>query len=153
MRRVFLATASLCLLVSFVLTAAAQQATTATLSGVVVDQSGAVIPKAKIIATQIATGLKREGQTNGEGGYVLSNLPPGEYEIVVEASGFKKFRLSNLSLQVGQHFSRDIVLAVGDLKEICSDCDWGWSPLVSTASSTVEEVILSKTMQTLPLNG
>lgn len=153
MRRVFLTAAALCLLSCFALIVVAQQAATATLSGFVTDQNNAVIPKAKIIATHIATGIKREGQTNDEGSYALSNLSPGEYEIVVEASGFKKFRASNLSLQVGQHLNQQITLEVGDLKEICLDCDWDSLPLLNTTSSTVEEVILNKTIQTLPLNG
>src|ERR1700755_3050868 len=69
-------------------TVRAQQLAAATLRGVVTDPQGAVIPGATVKATNTAAAEARETTTNGEGVSVLSNLPPGDYELRVEASGF-----------------------------------------------------------------
>src|ERR1051326_8591066 len=82
--------------------ARAQQLAAATLRGVVTDPNGAVIPNTTVKATNTATGEARETQTNGEGVYTLSNLQPGEYEVRVEASGFKANVSKGVKLQVGQ---------------------------------------------------
>lgn len=132
----------------------AQQSATATLSGRVTDPMGALIAGAKVTITQKATGTKRETVTNGEGVYVLPNLVPSEYEITVEATGFKKSLLTSFSLQVGQNITRDVALEVGNLSDTCIDCaGWGETPLVNTASGIVDGIITNKTIGTLPLNG
>ena len=64
------------LLLSTPARAAAQQLAAATLRGVVTDPNGAVVAGANVKATNAATGASRETQTNGEGVYTLSNLPP-----------------------------------------------------------------------------
>ena len=75
---------------------AAQQSATATLSGRVVDPQGAVIVGAKAAVTQKVTGAVRETSTNDEGLFVLTNLPPGEYDIKVQQPGFKTHELRSV---------------------------------------------------------
>src|SRR5438270_9304372 len=92
--------------------AALAQQSTATLSGRIVDPNGAVIPGAKVKAKQTATGLERETQTNDEGFFTLTNLVPSDYEVTIEANGFKtKYALA--TLQVGQVVSLDMMLEIG----------------------------------------
>ncbi len=129
----------------------AQFAATATLSGRVVDPAGAVIVGAKVNALQKATGIQRDTVTNSDGLYVFTNLAPGEYDITVEATSFKKTVISNLSLLVGQTINRDISLTVGGVTETIELV--GTVPLVNTFSGTVEGVINSKDIGSLPLNG
>ncbi|MGH9958322.1 MAG: carboxypeptidase-like regulatory domain-containing protein, partial [Pyrinomonadaceae bacterium] len=94
--------------------ALAQQSATATLTGRIVDPQGAVVSGASAIATQQATGARRETTTNDEGLYVLSNLPPGDYELRFEAKGFKpRGSSSAVSLQVGQVVTLDVELEIG----------------------------------------
>src|SRR5919199_3012185 len=94
--------------------AAGQQLAAATLRGVVTDPNGAVVPGATVKATNVATGVSRETQTNGEGAYTLSNLPPGGYEVRVEATGFSpKVSKSPVLLQVGQSVTLDTALEIG----------------------------------------
>jgi outer membrane receptor protein involved in Fe transport len=128
----------------------AQQQTTATLSGMVIDPAGAVVPGVKISATQKATGIKRETVTSGEGNFTLVNLPVGEYEVRAEATGFKTMLLPTVVLQVGQSMSLDIRLEVGQIVE---DGDWGYVPLVDTTSATVNGVVSEREIESLPLNG
>src|SRR5205809_6143878 len=66
------------------------QAVNATLLGTVTDVTGAVIANAKVIITEVNTGVSHSGQTNDSGNYTFSDMPPGRYEVTVEQSGFKK---------------------------------------------------------------
>ena len=78
-------------IVAGVATALAQaDATSANLSGYVRDQQGAVVTGAAVRARNAATSVERETTTNDEGFYQITNLPPGAYEVSVEAANFKK---------------------------------------------------------------
>src|SRR5512142_976603 len=88
---VFLAFASL----------AIAQTGTCRLQGTVADQSGAVVPNAKVSATNVRTQVTVDVTTGPEGIYVLAALPPGIYNVVVEAAGFRKAAVSNIEITTG----------------------------------------------------
>src|SRR5215475_7043629 len=67
--------------------AVAQQPATATLSGRIVDPQEAVVAGVRAVVTHQATGVKRETTSNDEGVYVLTNLPPGNYDVRFEGKG------------------------------------------------------------------
>ena len=139
----------LCALSTF---AGAQQAATATLGGRVLDPNGAVIPGATVTVTQKATGIKRETTTNDEGSYVLANLPPGEYELKVQATGFAvKVSETPIVVQVGQAIALDTALEIGQKQTTVNLT--GGVPLIETTTSTVDGVIDERQIQSLPLNG
>jgi hypothetical protein len=135
-----------------VIGAFAQQSTTATMSGRVTDQAGAVIIDVKVTATHKATGVKRDTMTNSEGLYVFTNLTPGEYELVFEKSGFKKHLFQNYVIQVGQSLARDLQMEPGLISDSLDDLV-GEEPLVNTSSALVEGVIKPREISSLPLNG
>ena len=83
-------------------TAVAQQAANATLTGTIVDTAGALVPNAKLTATHTATGVHRETLSNETGLYVFSNMPPGSYELRLEATGFATKVTRAVLLKVGQ---------------------------------------------------
>src|ERR1041384_1557504 len=89
-----------------------QQAANATLNGTVVDQMGAAIAGTKIIATQIATGLKREAVSNEAGFYVFSNMTPGNYELSFEAPGVAIRTMKTVSLNVGQAVTLNVNMEI-----------------------------------------
>src|SRR5580765_8631805 len=66
----------------------AQSASSAQISGTVVDPQGAVVPGAKVTATNSATGVQRSVNTTSTGNYVIPNLQPGKYDVAVSAKGF-----------------------------------------------------------------
>ena len=66
----------------------AQSASSAQISGTVVDPQGAVVPGAKVTATNQATGTGRSVTTTSTGNYVIPNLQPGTYDVAVDAKGF-----------------------------------------------------------------
>lgn len=103
-------------------------------------------------ATHKATGVSRETITNYEGSYVLANLPPGEYELKVQATGFAvKVSQAPVVIQVGQTTTIDTTLEVGETRSTVNLV--GEAPLVQTSTSTVEGVIDEREVQSLPLNG
>lgn len=129
----------------------AQQATTS-ISGRVTDPAGAVIAKATVTAKLKSTGSERKTESNSEGLYAVTNLIPGEYEITVEAAGFKKLLIGSFNLQVGQNVSRDVTLEIGQIVDDKTEL-YGVVPLVNTSSAVVDGVINKQVIENLPLNG
>jgi Carboxypeptidase regulatory-like domain len=97
--------------------AAYSQAVNATLLGTVTDSSGAVIPNAKVTATEVTTNSTRTSQTNDSGYYSLVNLPPGSYAVMVEAPGFKKELRRDVTVLVDTNTRVDVQLSPGVLTE------------------------------------
>ena len=134
------------------LIAFSQQAATATLTGTVSDPMGAVIAGAKITATQTATGIKRDAVSNTDGLYVFSNLAPGDYELSIEAAGFATKVTKNLALNVGQTVTVNTQLEVDITKANVEQITYT-PPLIDKSNSLIDGVILSREVQSLPLNG
>jgi hypothetical protein len=131
----------------------AQQPTAATLSGRVSDPNGAVVVGAQVTATQKATGMKRDTTTNGEGLFVIANLPAGDYEVKARAQGFAEKVFPVVTLQVGQNPTLDIPLSLTVSETVTLD-DGGLPPvLVNTSTSVVDSVIGEREIESLPLNG
>ena len=151
-KRILLHSACMVILGVSVLGASAQQGVTATLRGRVVDPNGAVIPGAQVTVSQKATGVKRETTSNDEGLYVLSNLPPANYEVKVQAKGFAVKLFSNVILQVGRTFDLEVPLAISVQESVTLDDRFNFD-LVNTDSAVVDGVIRDFEVQSLPLNG
>ena len=88
------------LLLLFTTTSAWAQAT-AELNGRVTDESGGVLPGVTVTATQTETGFTRSVVTEGNGLYILSNLPTGPYRLEVALQGFRTYVQTGIVLQVG----------------------------------------------------
>ena len=152
MRHAILLVAVICLSPAWISSSNAQQAVTASLRGIVKDPNGALVPGSRVSATQKDTGITRETTTNAEGFYVLSNLPPGSYEVKVEATGFKdKISATPVTLLVGQSVTLDTTLELGTVGETVDLV--GEMPLVETSNSAVDGVIDQREVESLPLNG
>ena len=91
------------------------QSNASDLQGVVRDPNGAAVKGATVTARNLATNVTRNASTNEDGVYQIVGLPPGNYEITAEASGFSKGRVASITLTVGQRGDLDIPLAVGDV--------------------------------------
>lgn len=91
---------------------ASAQLDVATIQGRVTDQSGALVPNAKVTASGVETSTNRVTTTNSDGVYSFPSLKPGKYVISIEASGFSKVKLT-ISTGVGQIANGDATLAVG----------------------------------------
>lgn len=130
---------------------APSQTTRATLTGTVTDPNGAVVPGATVNATNIATNISSATTTNQEGTYTFTALPPGEYTVAVEVTGFKRSLQTGIILQIAETSRLDIPLEVGGVNEEVSVVSQ--APLVRSTSSEQGQVIDYKQIQSLPLNG
>jgi len=129
--------------------------TYATINGVVQDASGAVIPDATLNATLTLTNVDQNRpwttRTNSVGAYTFQQIPPGNYKLEVEATGFKKFTRTGLTLQVAQVAEINVSMELGAVTETVEVS--AEAPLLQTASSSLGEVVNSITTDNLPLNG
>src|SRR5215213_6052200 len=129
------------------------QAANATLTGTITDPHGAVVSAATVTATQNTTGVKRETVSNDDGLYVLSNMPPGDYELRIEAKGFTtKVSKTDVSLNVGQTVTVNVPLEIGLTESVILDLD-PTPPLIDTSDSLIHGIINSREVESLPLNG
>jgi carboxypeptidase family protein len=127
------------------------QTTRATLTGTVTDPNGAIVPGATVQATNIATNITSTAKTNQEGTYTFTALPPGEYTVEVEVTGFKRNIQTGIILRIAETSRLDVPLEVGAVTEevrVVSE-----APLVRSTSSEQGQVIDYKQIQSLPLNG
>src|SRR5262245_24762058 len=140
-------------LIVFVLPAVSAwgQATTAQISGVVKDQSGALLPGAEITVTQTATGTKRSTVSNETGNYVLASLPLGPYVLEAALPGFKMYVQSGIVLQVGDNPAINIALQIGQVTEQVEV--QANAALVETHSTGLGTVVDNQRVAELPLNG
>lgn len=125
------------------------QVTRASLTGIVHDSTGAVVPGVKVMATHVATGVTYPGETNREGDYTISALPVGEYTITFSVTGFKSFVRSGIALTAGLVVRVDPVLEVGELSEKIEVT--AETPLLQTETATSLENVTSEVFATMPL--
>src|SRR5206468_4012063 len=82
--------------------AALAQLTSGTISGTILDASGAVVPEVKIVVKEISTGVTREGATNGVGVYRFAGLEPGVYAVEYAKPGLETVRVEHVELRTSQ---------------------------------------------------
>src|ERR1051325_6545354 len=114
------------LLVIFVLSRswAVGQSASATLSGTVEDQSGAVIPNASVTIENVGTSLRRQTTTNGNGHFTLPLLPPATYTLRIDSQGFSPVQVNDVVLNVGDNKALQIQLKAGDVNaQVTIDSD------------------------------
>lgn len=116
------------------------------------DSSGLAVAGAEVILTQPATGAARKLTTNERGGFVFSNLQPGEYDLVVSASGFKSVERKGVRLTASEILALgDIVLEVGAVNERITVTARG--AVVQTASAERSGVVTGEQVENLLIKG
>jgi hypothetical protein len=126
------------------------QIETAKIRGTVSDQSGARVTGAHIEFIHVATNLRLETKSGSDGGYISAPLRIGEYRIVVEAAGFKRFERSGVVLQLEETAVIDVSLQVGQVNEVVKVT--AAAPLLETTASQ-GQVIDNRRIVDMPLNG
>jgi hypothetical protein len=127
------------------------QISTASVSGVVRDPAGAVVPKASVALLNVATGVERRSASNEAGNYVFLNVPPGDYTLSAGAAGFKTVKMSQFTLVVNQTATLDVQLEVGDVQSSVTVEAVGAS--VQAATSELGAAVTEKNVTDLPLSG
>ena len=127
------------------------QQETGTVTGEIKDANGAVVSKASIIVTNVATNISVRTESNDSGLYTATSLRPGLYSISVERDGFRRATISRVTLQVNQVARIDVVLEVGDLSAVVEISTA--APLIESQTSSRGAVIEQRKILELPLNG
>ncbi len=125
--------------------------TTGSISGIVTDQSGGVIPDTMVTALNLDTTIQQTTKTNVDGFYAFKALPVGRYEIEILREGFKPYKRTGLVIDVNAELRVDISLTMGEQSEevVVSDT----AVHVETESSQMGEVVTGKEIVTVALNG
>lgn len=130
---------------------AAAQTITGAFTGTLSDQSGAVVPNAKVTATNTGTNVSYTAQSNDAGVYSLLFLPVGNYNMSAEVKGFKKATTGPFGLQVNQTARVDFKLEVGETSQSVEVTTA--APVLQTESTQTGESLQSKQLTELPLKG
>jgi outer membrane receptor protein involved in Fe transport len=127
------------------------RSSSADITGVVHDPGKSVVRGATITATNLATGLTRSGASDLNGSYRIPLLPPGEYEVKIEVSGFNTQIKKNLTLTVGETLTLNFDLTLGGPKEsLFVETD---EPLVEPERAHQASTITQRAINNLPING
>ena len=141
---------ALVFLLSFASPARAQ-IDTGTIVGRVVDESGAVLPGVRVVATQNGTNVSSSTITNASGEYVFPGLKIGTYEIAAELQGFRRALQKDVALNVQARVQVDLALEVGALSE--QVVVEGRTALLQTQSADIGSIVDERQLRDLPLLG
>ncbi|HTZ60869.1 MAG TPA: TonB-dependent receptor [Acidobacteriaceae bacterium] len=138
-------------LLSFGVSAGIAQVDTGTILGTVKDQTGAVVPDARVTVTNQGTSEQFTTTTRGDGTYIVTPLKIGTYRISVEHAGFQRAENAAFGLNIQQQAVVDFVLQPGATSQTVQVT--AEAALLQTQSATVGQVIGSQTVENMPLNG
>ena len=127
------------------------QTPTGSISGIITDSSGAVVPGAKVTITDVGKGISRSVTTDGRGRYQEPGLIPGNYEIQAQMEGFQTEIRRGIQLTVGMDAVINLSLQVGQVAQ--TTVVTGEAPLVETVTGTVSGLVDDRAIRDLPLNG
>lgn len=139
-----------CVLLLFAISGHAQIGT-ASITGIVTDQSGAAIPNASVRILDVDKNVPRDTLTTSTGYYSVTGLLPGRYSVTARKTGFRETNVEAFNLQVDQSARIDLRLSVGHVAEKVTVT--GQAPLLAPESSSVGQVIDNRQVVSLPLNG
>jgi hypothetical protein len=123
----------------------------ATINGTVMDPTGAVVPDAKIIITNVTTGQPRDVTSAVDGGFTAPFLPVGQYSITVSHLGFKSKTQSGITLTTDQIATVNITLEVGQVTQTVEVS--AAAQMINTTTAAIGQIVSSKSVAELPLNG
>jgi len=149
--RAIVALFGLLVAIVFGISTALAQVDTGAILGTVNDSSGAVIPGAKVTATDEGTGLTFSTTTSDVGSYVFTPLKIGTYTIAVEKEGFQKVIHSHIAVNVQAQVKVDVVLSPGAVTQSIEVT--AAPPQLQTQNASIGEVATTRQILDLPLNG
>ncbi len=144
----------ICKIIALILatgSAGAYAQSTATISGTIIDPSGAVVPQAQVTVHGLSTGIDRSVASDPAGSYTVPSLQPGNYSVTVHAPGFADYKLASVTLQVDQNVTANVKLGVASAGQVVQV--QGVAPLIDAQTITMGQVIDQTTVQKIPLNG
>src|SRR5579864_2581120 len=130
---------------------AQSSAADAQLNGSVRDQTGSMIVKAAVALRNVDNNQTYKTTSNSAGFYILTNVPPGNYELTAESQGFAKYAQTGVVLRVAQVATLDINLKVaGTQQEVTVNTE---APVIEPTRTEVSQVVATEQIQALPISG
>ena len=126
-------------------------AQTGQINGLITDNTGGVVPGATVKAVETATGISRDTVSGADGRYNFTSLRPATYDITAELTGFRSSQRKGVVLQANQNLTANFALELGSLAETVTVS--GEAATVDVTSATISEVVDSKRIVELPLQG
>jgi hypothetical protein len=119
-----------------------------TITGTVSDPGGALIPGAKVVATNVGTGVQFSTATTETGNYTIPSVPSGNYDVSVEVQGFRRHQQSGVTVQVAQTARIDVVMQIGSTSESVNVT--ANAPLLQTENAAQSTTISGDQINSLP---
>ena len=127
------------------------QTVTGSITGTVSDPSGAVVPKAQVMAINTDTGVRTSVISDGAGIYTVRFLPIGNYRVEISAPGFEKASIPQFQLEINQTAKLDAHLTLGASTEV--HVQGNLTPILDTTDATLGLSLDATEINTIPLNG
>ena len=138
----------LCLCLPVVLAHAQGGTASASLSGTIVDQTGAVLPGVTVMAVNAATNQSRTAISNAEGRYQFTGLPPATYSLTAELQGFGRFTRPAIVLNIGAAVDFSVTLRLSSVEESITVS--ANEPIIEVARTDLSTVVTQQQIETLP---
>ena len=126
------------------------QATRASLSGLINDQTGAAVSGAKVTAKHVATNEEFQTTTDAQGAFVFPSMPLGKFSVTIEAAGFKRIEAQDVTLEVGIPAKLNLAMEVGQVSEAVVVSGEA-QEVINTSNPTLTNVINTRQVKDLPL--
>lgn len=146
----FAASAIICLLL---ISTTSAQSVNGRIEGTVRDAAEAVVPAASVIVSSQQTGVERNVTTNDEGFFAIPEVPPGTYEVRVEATNFKTTNVAGVIVEVGTPASLNVALEAGNIGEQVTISASDAQEVVNTTNAEIGDVVERRRVLDLPLDG
>jgi carboxypeptidase family protein len=150
-RVVTCALSMLLILSSFSGLARAQVTTTGRISGIVMDQQGAVVRNAEVVVTNNETGAEYKSKSGEEGTFFISALPVATYTVAVSAQGFKQTKITDVKIEVGKSATVEVKLEVGAASE--SVTVTGGAEVLQRDTTNIGSIISGRQITELPFTS
>jgi hypothetical protein len=120
------------------------------ISGTVYDTSHSVVPKATVTLSNASTGYRRSVMSDGSGGYVFAQVPPGTYTLMAEQSNFATITIKDMEVHVGGSITLDVTLPI---KGQAQTIEVSATSAVETPTAGISQLLNAQNVANLPLNG
>ncbi len=123
------------------------------IGGIVADQSGSVMPGAKLSLTSTAQGIQYKAIADSRGAYSFPTVPVGTYDLALEAPGFKPQKRTGLIVDLNSALRVDLTLEVAGRQDVVTVTEVNNNVAVEAASTQLGEVVTGRSMTAVALNG
>ena len=127
---------------------ASAQLTSGNITGNIYDPAGATVPNATIVATNNATGVQNTTTSTGAGDYRFENLPVGAYTLTVNAAGFNKMEISNVTVVLNETVTTNVTLQIGQTSSTVEVT--AAPPNIDTTTAQIQTTFETKELEDLP---